>query len=428
MAGVVAGSATILVLRALGAGARYVTLVVLARGLSLAGFGRVSVILAVLVILGLPATLGMNGAALRFVPLYATGQRRLLIGFLRRSWQTVAAASVGVVVIGSLIVGLWHRSIGYPTLWILGLVAVPGYATVLLLTDTLRGLGRSRIAYLLQQACEPLLLLIAVWVLRLLGLLSAASALVANAAALSLTALVLLTVVAAQSRSGDARAGPEFRTREWLTVALPLLLTGSSLVVMSQSDVVMVGYFLGPGAAGQYAVAAQTAMLVGFVLFAVNGYIGPHVSVLSNQRRMAELQWLLNRAAHLLFWPSAALGTAIIVAGPRLLEIFGGDFTAGTTALVILVSAQVFSAGAGPVGLLLEVSGHQGISAVARGAGALLNLVLNAALIPVLGIAGAAVATTASMVFWNVWLHRAAGRRVGVGTSIVSALGRSRSS
>ena len=58
----------------------------------------------------------------------------------------------------------------------------------------------------------------------------------------------------------------------------------------------------------------------------------------------------------------------------------------------------------GPVGLLLNMTGHERETAKGVAISAVLNMVLNFLLIPRWGITGAAVATTVSMIAWNLLL------------------------
>jgi len=53
----------------------------------------------------------------------------------------------------------------------------------------------------------------------------------------------------------------------------------------------------------------------------------------------------------------------------------------------------------------------------------LLNLILNAILIPTIGIMGGAIATALTMALWNVWLHQLVVKHLGVQPSIISTFG-----
>ena len=76
----------------------------------------------------------------------------------------------------------------------------------------------------------------------------------------------------------------------------------------------------------------------------------------------------------------------------------------------------------GPVALMLTMTGRQMTAAYISGAAALLNIVLNAALIPAYGAAGAAVATVAATAFWNLGMAVYVRTKLGVNATIIAKL------
>jgi len=76
---------------------------------------------------------------------------------------------------------------------------------------------------------------------------------------------------------------------------------------------------------------------------------------------------------------------------------FGEAFTASATALAIITGGQLVNAATGPVRLLLIMSGHESKATLSIVIGSVVNLLLNAVLIPLWGINGAAVAFAVSL-------------------------------
>jgi len=74
---------------------------------------------------------------------------------------------------------------------------------------------------------------------------------------------------------------------------------------------------------------------------------------------------------------------------------------AAYSAVVVLVLAHLLFLAAGPVGVTLEMPGYQDFAAKVLIIAALVNVALNAALIPLFGMLGAAYATGASLVLLN---------------------------
>src|SRR5690606_15174450 len=97
------------------------------------------------------------------------------------------------------------------------------------------------------------------------------------------------------------------------------------------------------------------------------------------------------------FWPSVAMGVAVLVVGKPLLMLFGPGFDAGYLLLFVLVPGVIARASVGPAESLLTMSGNQSICAAVYGVTLAVNVMLNVMLIPAFGLWGAAVAMAAAL-------------------------------
>ncbi|MCF6321176.1 MAG: polysaccharide biosynthesis C-terminal domain-containing protein, partial [Rhizobiaceae bacterium] len=92
----------------------------------------------------------------------------------------------------------------------------------------------------------------------------------------------------------------------------------------------------------------------------------------------------------------------------------GTEFIDGQIILFILALGLVSRAMVGPAESLLSMTGQQNITVVVLAITLLCNLILNIALIPPFGIAGAAIGTSIAMVFESVALYIAVNRKLGL--------------
>ena len=175
----------------------------------------------------------------------------------------------------------------------------------------------------------------------------------------------------------------------------------------------MLGLLAGPEDAGVYAAAARLAEIVSFVLLAVNAPLAPHIARLYAADRMAELQRTVTRAAQAILLLTAPLVVVLLAFGEQLLRLFGAEFTGGEDALAILALGQLFNAVMGSVGILLIMTGHERDVLASVAVATLIGLGLTAALIPPMGVEGAAVGRVASLATWNVALTVLTYRRLG---------------
>ena len=91
----------------------------------------------------------------------------------------------------------------------------------------------------------------------------------------------------------------------------------------------------------------------------------------------------------------------LVVYGERVLNLFGLEFVSAYNALTVLLIGQIGNALAGPVGLLLNMTGHQNSSAKIMLLSLILSIVACFGLIPRYGVMGASVASALSVILWN---------------------------
>jgi len=408
----------------IGNGLKYLTHVFFARRMGSFGYGTYAYVIAWVQLLAVPAGLGLNLGVLRFVPQYlAHGEWRLLRGLLSRTRQLTLAVGLSFSILGSIFLLPLQSQRAEKITFIFGLWMIPLFALVNLQMEMIRGAQHIAWAYAPPLLIQPTLtILIAFLVLEVTG--SAASFLVLGATVLALLVTLTVQIVGIRQTLPDAVVGgpSTYETSEWLRVSFPLLLVSGSLIVLNQADILLVGLFLGSKEAGIYTAVTKTATLVSFVLGAVNAIAAPMIASLHARHDYTNLQRLINSATHWMFWPSFALTVGMVVFSSPILSLFGPEFNAGNKALIILAIGQLINASAGPVGNVMNLTGHQVASAQVYGVSALLNIGLNALLVPRMGITGAALATTTTMVLWNVWLLILVQKRLGIHSSVFSAL------
>ena len=176
-----------------------------------------------------------------------------------------------------------------------------------------------------------------------------------------------------------------------------LFLTGSGMIVYSHADTVMIGYFLDNADVGVYRIIFQFTSLAAFTTIALRSTLWPRVSRWDKIGETGLIEESLSRA----FTYSLILAVPLFVGGAllgdKLLYFFyGADFVSYTT-LMILFTVQIvnifqffFTTYLSAMDQLRKLFK---ITVVAVAA----NIALNATLIPVIGISGAAVATLVTM-------------------------------
>jgi O-antigen/teichoic acid export membrane protein len=199
---------------------------------------------------------------------------------------------------------------------------------------------------------------------------------------------------------------PIYETKEWLRISIPLLVISGLHMILGQTDILMLGALLNNEATGIYGAASRVAGLVSFGLVAVNSIVAPLISEYYSKKSMDDMQRMITIAANGIFAFTAVVSLVLIIAGPMLLSIFGKEFVAGYSSLIILLIGQIVSSLAGSVGFLMVMTGNQKKASSIIFYGAVANIVLNYYLIPIYGVVGAAIATSISTVIWNILMLR----------------------
>jgi O-antigen/teichoic acid export membrane protein len=424
------GAGVAFMLQVAGAGLAYLLQLLFARWMGPSEFGEYTYLIGWSTIAAVVTGLGLATAVLRFVPAYsAHDDWQRLRGLLRMSMLGTCIASGGVAIVGTAIVAALHSSnvIGN---WnaLIALWMIPLFSVMTLQQEAARALRRIGLAYAPSLVLRPLFAILGA------GAYIALGGQLESTIALGVTLGAMALAIGAQALDFWRRleapvrvAPPRYETRQWLRTALPLLLVASFVVILLQTDVVMVGAIMGHRAAGLYGAAAKTASLVGLVLIAVSAIAAPVFSSLFVQERQEDLQRLVATLAHWIFWPSLLISLFLAAFAKPVLGLFGAQFASASSVLVILLVGQVINAGAGSVGWLLLVTGNQDQAAWAYGWSAAVHVALLAIMIPLLGIDGAALATTVSYSLWNVWLHSLVVRKLNVHPSILYGIGKGRS-
>lgn len=191
-----------------------------------------------------------------------------------------------------------------------------------------------------------------------------------------------------------------------ITYSVWIFLIGTGSVVFTYADTIFIGYFMENGDVGVYRVAFQLTTIGLFITSAIASTLTPKFSNWSAKGDLTQIPGILSRSITfglLLAVPTAAGG--ILLAERLLYFFYGADFAVGGTVCAILLLLQIVSVFMVLFGTTLSAIDHARHSFYASGSAAILNVILNIALIPLIGIEGAAVASLISIIL-NVVLLR----------------------
>lgn len=202
-------------------------------------------------------------------------------------------------------------------------------------------------------------------------------------------------------------------------MALPFLWLGGLTLLNRRIDLIMLGSLDGAHDTGLYAIASRAAELVPFVSAAASQTLAPRIARLWQEGDKKLLQRMLTGAARRVFIATLPLAAVFMIGADWLLgTLFGAEYTAAAIPLQILAGARLLSVVFGTARTLLNMAGQEKRSLIALSIAVAANLILNAVLIPVFGIIGAAIATGFSLVFSRILLWFWGRRHLGLNAGI----------
>jgi O-antigen/teichoic acid export membrane protein len=410
---------SVFMLRIANTGLSFLFTLILSRSLGASGYGIFAYAYALAILLAVPAEAGLSTLIVRETALGVTLDRPDLVkGVWRWSERLVLVVSVILMLIAGLLLFL-SRSVqaNAPALTLAwALVLVPLTALSSLRGAALRGLQKVTAGQLPESLVRPGMFVIFLCIVLVTGRQLSpplAMALLVFAAILS---FVLGAWMLWHNTPEMVRQTEKYTIKkEWLTSAILFALIASFSVINNQASTVILGWFKTSDQVGIYRVAVQVAALASFGLQTVNMIVAPRFADLYARKDMVKLQQMVTLSARIVLAFNLALTLLFILSGRLLFVLlFGSDFEGSYLPLVILLLGQSINSAAGSVGYLLNMTGHEAETTKGLGFAAGVNVVLNIFFIPFWGIYGAALATTVSMVVWNILLWQKVRQRLGI--------------
>jgi len=172
-------------------------------------------------------------------------------------------------------------------------------------------------------------------------------------------------------------------------------------------DVIMLRTLVDSATTGYYKAALQLAEYIWFVPLVLKTLLLHSTSGLWSDDRTDRITAIAARVTRYTFLLVVVMSIGLATLADSFVPLYyGADFDVAVTPLILLLPGTIGFAIARPLQAISQGSGRLRTLIVATGAAAGANLVLNATLIPLFGMHGAAVATSisyGSMFFLFVW-------------------------
>ncbi|HEY0720248.1 MAG TPA: flippase [Gammaproteobacteria bacterium] len=404
-------------LKILGAAFGLLNGILFARLLGPTEFGVYSIVMAAVTLLSTLAVLGLPSLVTREVAVHhSKAQWSLLKGVLVTSHRWVIVASLLLMLaVAGIATGFMSR---YPLTvvgWASALLLIPLMAFNQLRAALLRGLHWVVAADIPELVVRPMLVTLGVTIVYALSITADSNAALSVQAASVLVALLVGSWLLARRVPGQIKnVHSEHRRESWLRgsgVFLTITIVG---MLESQLPLYMLGALSKSEDAALFQVASQIVGVVVLGLTAVNLPLQPKLAAAWGQGKKVQAQQLVSESAKMASVLAIAAAVIIMPFAEQLLSIYGEQYTGSAWALRILVMGQIFNALSGSCGVVLAMTGHQKLQLMGLILALLVNLVVAIFAIPMFGVVGAAMATTFSLLLWNMLLMFFAWKKTGL--------------
>jgi O-antigen/teichoic acid export membrane protein len=388
----------------------FITRIIIARYGSEAEYGVYSLAIVIIIFAITLASLALPEGAARYIAYFRGKEETVKVrGVIAISLQLATAASVVIGVVLFLSAEAIASNIFHTPDLALALkifaIGIPFLTLINILVSVYRGFDRMEPQAYFQYVLFNILFLLLVLAPAMLHLpFVAIFYTYVIALILTFVALLLYSIkkLPQPITFSSGQAGAAVR-KELVAFSMPLLVTAMLATIILWLDSLLLGYFKTPEVVGLYNAARPMAQFVSDPLALMMLIYTPVATGLYSQNLTAELRrsyiistkWIVSLTLPfflvLCLFPEAVLNL-----------FFGPVYTAAAPALRILSLGFIISNLFGPnQGILLAMGKSRFIMWTAL-AVAIVSVLLNVTLIPLLGIVGAAVATAVSVVLVKV--------------------------
>lgn len=375
--------------------------IVIARKLGAAAFGLLVLALAISEFFAQASDLGLDFGVLRFGGIAhgardPAGFRAILRPAIPISLLVGATAAGLLIAGGALAARLFDKPVG-PVLVPLAL-SVPFTGTTIVLLAALRAMGNAVRPVAATSLIAPGLRLITGAAIVLV--ISSAAA-VAWAYAATECAVFVITTFMLWQLLPRAHREPS-PTGKLLRFSVPMSLNRLLIYGNSQTEILVLGFLAPAAIVGIFGVARRLSVLLAALLGSVTLLFNPMVADLHHAHRTRELDRVFKASTRWLFTLGLPVFLIEVLFARDILTLFGKDFGAGAIALVILAFGQLVNVGTGTVANLQAMAGYAKLTLINSLLFLSLSIVLDLLLIPDLGLLGAAIAASTSLIVINL--------------------------
>ena len=372
-------------------------------------YGVYSFVLTSLAIISLIPRFGLDTILTRYISEYLVKKQwKELRGILSFSYNISILISAALILFIYFILNIFDFSLDFNTdILALGLLVIPVLCLAKFNQSSIQSLRRPALSLLGNLIITPILIIAGLFFVLNVSVPIAENLIWIYCIAVVLSYTAMMIILEKLLLDVPKIKNRIYKKREWLIAAVPLFIASGLNILLGRIDILMLGLLANSREVGIYTIASLIATPISFILMAINNILAPEISSLYQLGKTDEIQKLLTRYMRIALVVTIPVVLVVFIAGYYLLLLFGNAFAEGHLALLILTVGQFINVFMGSVGVIMNMTNRQRLSAIILGFAVIVNVLLNILLIPGYGKTGAAIATTLTIILWNylMYLH-----------------------
>ena len=226
----------------------------------------------------------------------------------------------------------------------------------------------------------------------------------AAATSLDYIAVAVFLLAAYKKHNGPRLSVSKNKCFSLLKISYHYILSALMVSIYGQTDKLMLKQMLNQSAVGFYSIATLVCAMWTFVLQAVIDSVYP--SILRLKKENEEAYKKKNRRLYaIVFYVSVTVSLLFLFFGDLIIKIlYGAEYMPASDVLKVVTWYTAFSYLGVARNAWVVSEGHQKYLKYMYGAAAVINVVLNAVFIPLMGAVGAALASLITQIFTSIIL------------------------
>lgn len=286
------------------------------------------------------------------------------------------------------------------------------------LVSMFKGAGSAVVSVFMMTAAVPTIMLLSILIgdlsfqpgfyfssVESLGFLYLSSTIV------TLICAVLLWMTSKYRKSNDSLEVAVIE--EYGSALLPFFYTSVLFVFIQYFTQIFVGAVLSSTDIALLSVALRVAMLISFVLVAVNAVSSPRFAVYFKQNQLQALKQYSNKISKLLFMFGLVMVVFVMAFAEQILWFFGDAYTDAALLLRIIAFGQFINVSTGSVGAILQMSGNEKYFLRSVLVSCCISILGSVVLVPVYGVVAAALVIACAVATQNLLAFIIVRQRLG---------------